>query len=78
MIAPAVVLGYLFIWARAIYLASAQDIKRLEGTTRAPVFSHVSASLYGIPSIRAFRAQSMIIEEFDTLQVSERSTYNYF
>lgn len=78
MIIPAVILGLIFWYARVVYLKSGQDIKRLEGATRAPVFSHVSASLYGLPTIRAFKAQSLIIEEFDALQVrgklqSERS-----
>ncbi|ENN79951.1 hypothetical protein YQE_03598, partial [Dendroctonus ponderosae] len=68
MIIPAVVLGSIFWYARVVYLKSGQDIKRLEGATRAPVFSHVSASLYGLPTIRAFKAQSLIIEEFDALQ----------
>lgn len=70
MIIPAVFLGAIFWYARVIYLKSGQDIKRLEGATRAPVFSHVSASLYGLPTIRAFKAQDLIVKEFDTLQVS--------
>uniref|UniRef100_A0AAR5QIW3 ABC transmembrane type-1 domain-containing protein n=1 Tax=Dendroctonus ponderosae TaxID=77166 RepID=A0AAR5QIW3_DENPD len=75
MIIPAIVLGYLFLWSRKVYLSSAQDIKRLEGTTRAPVFSHVTASLYGLSSIRAFRAQGMVAQEFDTLQDQHTSTW---
>lgn len=73
MIIPAIILGYIFVYARNVYLASAQDIKRLEGTTKAPVFSHVSASLFGISSIRAFKAQDMVSREFDTLQVRNRT-----
>ena len=69
MIIPAVVLGTIFWYARVVYLASAQDIKRLEGVTRAPAFSHVSASLDGMPTIRAFGAQDLIVKEFDSLQV---------
>lgn len=69
MIVPAVILGSIFWYARVVYLTSAQDIKRLEGLTRAPVFSHVSSSLYGLPTIRAFKAQNLIVEEFDALQV---------
>ncbi|XP_066152181.1 probable multidrug resistance-associated protein lethal(2)03659 isoform X2 [Euwallacea fornicatus] len=75
MVIPAIILGFFFIYARKIYLASAQDVKRLEGTTKAPVFSHVSASLFGLPSIRAFKAQSMIIREFDTLQDQHTGTW---
>lgn len=31
MVAPAVVMGALFVLVRNVYLASAQDVKRLEG-----------------------------------------------
>ncbi|XP_050294891.1 ATP-binding cassette subfamily C member 4-like [Anthonomus grandis grandis] len=78
MIIPAVILGSIFWYARVIYLKSGQDIKRLEGATRAPVFSHVSASLYGLPTIRAFKAQSLIVKEFDTLQDQHTGTWFLF
>ncbi|XP_050294676.1 ATP-binding cassette subfamily C member 4-like [Anthonomus grandis grandis] len=78
MVIPAIILGYFFIWARKVYLSSAQDIKRLEGATKAPVFSHVSASLYGMTSIRSFKAQNMVIQEFDTLQDQHTSTWCLF
>ncbi|EFA04157.2 ATP-binding cassette sub-family C member 4 [Tribolium castaneum] len=78
MIAVAVVLGGLFYWFRVIYLATAQDVKRLEGITRAPVFSHVSASLYGLPTIRAASAQNMIIKEFDLLQDQHTGSWFMF
>ncbi|CAG9768636.1 unnamed protein product [Ceutorhynchus assimilis] len=78
MIIPAAGLGFLFIYCRNVYLASAQDIKRLEGLTKAPVFSHISASLYGLPSIRSFKAQSLIIREFDALQDQHTATWCLF
>ncbi|CAG9768844.1 unnamed protein product [Ceutorhynchus assimilis] len=78
MIIPAVILGVIFWYARVVYLKAGQDIKRLEGATRAPVFSHVSASLYGMPIIRAFKAQSLIVEEFDSLQDQHTGTWFLF
>lgn len=78
MIIPAVFLGSIFWYARVVYLTSAQDIKRLEGATRAPVFSHVSASLYGMPTIRAFKAQNLIVQEFDSLQDQHTGTWFLF
>ncbi|KAF7283323.1 ATP-binding cassette sub-family C member 4-like [Rhynchophorus ferrugineus] len=78
MILPAVILGSIFWYARVIYLTSAQDIKRLEGLTRAPVFSHVSSSLYGLPTIRAFKAQDLIVQEFDALQDQHTGTWFIF
>lgn len=42
---------------------------------RAPVFSHISASLYGMPTIRAFKAEQMVSLEFDSLQDIHTSTW---
>ncbi|KAJ8980199.1 hypothetical protein NQ317_003764 [Molorchus minor] len=75
MIAPAALLGVLFYYLRVIYLKSAQDVKRLEGVNRAPVFSHISASLHGMPTIRASNAEKMVINEFDCLQDQHTSTW---
>jgi ATP-binding cassette subfamily C (CFTR/MRP) protein 4 len=45
---------------------------------RAPVFSHVSASLYGLPTIRSANAQGMIINEFDSLQDQHSGSWFLF
>lgn len=68
LLIPVVVMGFFFYKVRGIYVATAQDVKRLEGTTRSPVFSHISASLNGLSTIRAFEAQEMVSKEFDTHQ----------
>ncbi|KAJ8932364.1 hypothetical protein NQ314_014731 [Rhamnusium bicolor] len=75
MIAPAALLALLFYYLRLVYLKSAQDIKRLEGVNRAPVYSHISASLYGMPTIRASNAEQMVIKEFDCLQNQHTGTW---
>nr|XP_023011971.1 multidrug resistance-associated protein 4-like [Leptinotarsa decemlineata]XP_023011972.1 multidrug resistance-associated protein 4-like [Leptinotarsa decemlineata] len=78
MVAPAIILGVLFYYFRVVYLSTAQDLKRLEGVTRAPVFSHLSASLNGLPTIRSCNAQKMVTEEFDVLQDQHTSTFVSF
>lgn len=42
---------------------------------RAPVFSYVSASMQGMPTIRASGAETMVIKEFDTLQDQHTSSW---
>ncbi|CAG9860398.1 unnamed protein product [Phyllotreta striolata] len=74
MVIPTIVLGTVFCWFRVIYLKTSQAIKRLEGTTKAPVFSHLSATLCGIPTIRSANAQQMVTKEFDVLQNQHTST----
>ncbi|PNF15053.1 Multidrug resistance-associated protein 9 [Cryptotermes secundus] len=75
LLVPMVVMAFLFYKVRGIYLATAQDVKRLEGTTRSPVFSHLSASLNGLSTIRASQAQEMVIKEFDNHQDLHTSTW---
>ncbi|KAL3847448.1 hypothetical protein ACJMK2_018354 [Sinanodonta woodiana] len=65
---PTVPLSVLFLVIRRYYLHTSRHIKRLEGTTRSPVFSHLSASLQGLHTIRAFNMQDKFVEEFDNHQ----------
>ncbi|XP_034486075.1 multidrug resistance-associated protein 4-like [Drosophila innubila] len=51
-----------------LYLRSSQDLKRLEGICRSPVFSHLSSSLMGLSIIRSRQMQEVVAKEFDLLQ----------
>uniref|UniRef100_A0A8C4YYG5 Multidrug resistance-associated protein 4-like n=1 Tax=Gadus morhua TaxID=8049 RepID=A0A8C4YYG5_GADMO len=65
---PVVPLFIIFLFLRRYFLRTSRDIKRLESTTRSPVFSHLSSSLQGLATIRAFRAQHRFQEMFDACQ----------
>ncbi|XP_058040750.1 ATP-binding cassette sub-family C member 4 [Ahaetulla prasina] len=65
---PLVPLLIVFIILRRYFLDTSRDIKRLESTTRSPVFSHLSSSLQGLWTIRAFQAQQRFQELFDAHQ----------
>ncbi|XP_063981696.1 ATP-binding cassette subfamily C member 4-like [Diachasmimorpha longicaudata] len=65
---PMVVMGYFYSQIRTLFLATAQDLKRLEGITKSPVFSHVNASLAGLATIRSAGGQEMLRKEFDNHQ----------
>ncbi|XP_060810578.1 ATP-binding cassette sub-family C member 4 isoform X2 [Amyelois transitella] len=75
---PTTIILLLFYTILQIYLKSAQSIKRLEGTTRSPVFSHMSATLNGISTIRSAGAQSRLIQEFDRFQDIHTSTWSSY
>ncbi|CAL4094228.1 unnamed protein product, partial [Meganyctiphanes norvegica] len=75
---PTMLLAIIFVYIRRFYLSTARDIKRLEGITRSPVFSHLSASLQGITTIRAFKVQDIFIQEFDTHQDVHSSAWFLF
>ncbi|XP_036065584.1 multidrug resistance-associated protein 4 [Oryzias melastigma] len=65
---PIVPLLGVFLFLRHYFLQTSRDIKRLESTTRSPVFSHLSSSLQGLSTIRAFRVQEKFLQMFDEYQ----------
>lgn len=57
-------LGFIFVRIRRFYLGCSMQLKRLEGTTRSPVFVHLSTLLDGLPTIRAFGLREPVMREF--------------
>ncbi|XP_071837972.1 ATP-binding cassette sub-family C member 4-like [Apostichopus japonicus] len=61
-------LGILFVFIRSYFLATSRDVKRIEGVCRSPVFSHLSSTLQGLTTVRAFHAQRRFVSKFDMYQ----------
>ena len=57
------------VQVRQYYLASSREIKRFEAVTRSPVYAMFSATIKGLPTIRAFQVESkfrtLFIEALD-------------
>ncbi|XP_050101195.1 ATP-binding cassette sub-family C member 4-like [Anopheles aquasalis] len=53
---------------RRIYLRTSQSTRRLEAVTRSPIFTHIAATLTGLPTIRSYGVQRLLVQEFDTHQ----------
>ncbi|XP_055263306.1 ATP-binding cassette sub-family C member 4-like [Moschus berezovskii] len=65
---PVIPLGIIFFFLRRYFLETSRDVKRLECTTRSPVFSHLASSLRGLWTIRAYKAEQKFQKLFDSHQ----------
>ncbi|XP_060989161.1 ATP-binding cassette sub-family C member 4-like isoform X1 [Dama dama] len=65
---PVIPLGIIFFVLWWYFLRTSRDVKRLECTTRSPVFSHLVSSLRGLWTIRAYKAEEKFQELFDAYQ----------
>ncbi|CAH1958892.1 unnamed protein product [Acanthoscelides obtectus] len=75
---PSVCIFVIFYMCKTFYVSSSRNIKRMEATTRSPVFSHIHASLQGLTTIRAFEAQEILKQEFDRHQDLHSSAFYMF
>uniref|UniRef100_A0A182QTP7 Uncharacterized protein n=1 Tax=Anopheles farauti TaxID=69004 RepID=A0A182QTP7_9DIPT len=75
---PIVVLFVVLLAARRVYLRTSQNTRRLEGITRSPIFTHIAATLTGLPTIRSYGVQQLLIDEFDTHQNVNTGAYFMF
>jgi ATP-binding cassette subfamily C (CFTR/MRP) protein 4 len=57
-----------FLFLRAYYLKNSREIKRLEAIARSPLYSHISATLQGLPTIRSFHQEHAALKTFFRFQ----------
>ena len=57
-----------FFMIRQYYIKTARDVKRLDGVMRSPVYNHVSNSIQGHLSIKAYQLQDKTYHQFNELQ----------
>ncbi|CAG0914467.1 unnamed protein product [Notodromas monacha] len=89
IIGPTCIMLVGFILLRSYYMRTSREVKRLEGitsiysngyffTARSPVFSLLSVSLQGLPTIRAAGSQVNFTTQFDDLQDSHSAAWFLF
>ncbi|KAI9340247.1 P-loop containing nucleoside triphosphate hydrolase protein [Obelidium mucronatum] len=64
LLVPLMAIYYYF---QSLYRANARELKRLDALTRSPLYAHVSESMTGVSTIRAYREQSRFIRRTDSL-----------
>lgn len=57
------VLGIIYIIMQRLYVASSRQLRRLESSSRSPIYSHFGETVTGVQVIRAYNAQDRFILE---------------
>ncbi|XP_076646648.1 putative multidrug resistance-associated protein lethal(2)03659 isoform X1 [Halictus rubicundus] len=78
LLIPTAILAIILYYMRVVYITTSRAIKRMEGVTRSPVFDHVGATLQGLTTIRAFKAEKLVITDFDNHQDLHSSAWYMF
>ncbi|CAD6185430.1 unnamed protein product [Caenorhabditis auriculariae] len=58
----------IFFLIRSVYVSTSRELKRLEATTRSPLYSHISATMNGLMTVRAFGRQDEMQRLFNQAQ----------
>lgn len=75
LIAAALALAAM-VYVRSRFARCLRDLRRIEGTTRSPVYSHLTSTMHGIQVIRSYRAEEMCTSQFRAhLDVNNRANY---
>jgi len=71
-------LGFFYYRVQKYFRSSSRELKRLESISRSPIQAHLSATLQGLPTIRAYSAQARFEEKnMDLLDTSNSVTFTF-
>lgn len=62
---PTLVLAVVLYGFRHIYISASRNIKRVESILRSPIFAHTNATLQGLSTIRALKAEESVKQNFN-------------
>ncbi|XP_033225031.1 probable multidrug resistance-associated protein lethal(2)03659 isoform X2 [Belonocnema kinseyi] len=78
LLIPTAIVASIFYAMIIVYIKTSRSLKRLESTNRSPVFNHISATLQGLTTVRAFKAETILTQEFDNYQNLHSSAWYMF
>ncbi|KAJ3021676.1 Canalicular multispecific organic anion transporter 2 [Thoreauomyces humboldtii] len=56
-------LGFLYAYFQKFYLSTSRELKRLDSTSRSPIYAHFSETLGGVSTIRAYKSEPRFLTE---------------
>ncbi|XP_054155852.1 ATP-binding cassette sub-family C member 3-like [Oppia nitens] len=66
-LAPLALVAVIYYIVQFIYIKTSRQLKRLESTTRSPIYSHFGQTLAGVSSIRAYGCTDRFVRESERL-----------
>ncbi|CAM2724338.1 unnamed protein product [Rotaria socialis] len=69
-----VIIGLLFIRYR--FARCSRDLKRLDSTSRSPIYSYLTSTIHGLKVIRSYRAENICLSQFSSL-IDDNTRANY-
>lgn len=61
-----VILAVIFVFFSRMFRCALRDLKRLENVSRSPIYSHVTASISGLSTLRAFKKENDFVYRCET------------
>ncbi|KAJ2785541.1 hypothetical protein H4R18_000486 [Coemansia javaensis] len=78
MLALMLPLAFVYRHIQQLYLSSSRELKRLDSTTRSPIFAHFQESIGGVSTIRAYNRQPrFVLENENRIEHNTRAYYTY-
>ncbi len=75
---PALVLLYGYYYFASLYSGCSRELRRIESTTRSPIFQGFSETLRGIVTVRAFCAEERLLAQLFAGLDFSLASFNYF
>jgi ATP-binding cassette subfamily C (CFTR/MRP) protein 1 len=69
-------LSFIYAYFQRFYLSTSRELKRLDSTSRSPIYSNFQETLYGVTSIRAYGQQLRFIRDMeDRVDFNQKAYY---
>ncbi|XP_073971785.1 ATP-binding cassette sub-family C member 4-like isoform X2 [Rhodnius prolixus] len=75
LLIPSAIAFFIFYLLRIIYISTSNNLRSLEGSTRSPIITHLTATLQGLITVRSSKVEKILTKEFDGHQDIHSSTW---